>query len=272
MLLGALLSADQITGTVIDAVTSESVLLVKLATSGGEFQNNETIRFKVGIGDREIGYKDRLIRAKAVYYANNWHLESLFPIDGLQAEIAQAINNQLHEDTSTKTRRRALRDGDYIPNFALLDQNGRFSQIKQLRGKPFVLNFIFTRCMVPEMCPAATAKMSELQVVAEQNNWENLNFVSITMDPTFDSPGILNEYMQLNDLKPNNFHLLTHFDPSVVEDILYQFGILTRDENNTITHTMTTFLIDANGKIIYAKDGPRWSVDSMMKAAEPLFN
>lgn len=272
MLSSALLSADYITGTVVDADTSESVLLVKLTNAGVEFQNNETIRFKVGIGDREIDYKDRLIRAKAVYYANNWHLESIFPVDGLQAKIAQAINDQLHEDTSTKTRRRALRDGDYIPNFALLDQNGRFSQIRQLRGKPFVLNFIFTRCMVPEMCPAATTKMSELQVLAAHNGWNDLNFVSITMDPTFDSPGILNQYMQANDLKSNNFHLLTHFDSSVVEDILHQFGILTRDENNTITHTMTTFLIDSNGKIVYAKDGPRWSVNSMMKAVEPLFN
>ena len=57
----------------------------------------------MGIGDREIDYKNRLIRAKAVYYANKWHLESIYPVDGLQAEIAQAINDQLHEDTSTKT-------------------------------------------------------------------------------------------------------------------------------------------------------------------------
>ncbi|MEC8330206.1 MAG: SCO family protein, partial [Verrucomicrobiota bacterium] len=160
----------------------------------------------------------------------------------------------------------------YIPNFALLDQNGRFSQIRQLRGKPYVLNFIFTRCMVPEMCPAATTKMSQLQALAARNGWKDLNFVSITMDPTFDSPGILNQYMQANGLESNNFHFLTHFDSSVVEDILLQFGILTRDENNTITHTMTTFLIDSNGKIVYAIDGPRWSVNSMMKAAERLFN
>ena len=256
----------------IDADTSGKSLLVQVTSTGGEFHNNDTIRFKIGLGDRNIGYKDRLIRAKAVYYANNWHLESIFPVDGIQTKIARTVNNQLHENTSTKTRRRALRDGDYIPNFALLDQNGRFSQIRQLRGKPFVLSFIFTRCIVPEMCPSTTTKMSELQVLAAQYDWMDLNFVTITMDPAYDSPGILNEYMQANDLKPNNFHFLTHFDSSVIEDILYQFGILTRDENNTITHTMTTFLIDANGKIIYAKDGPRWSVDAIMKAAEPLFN
>ena len=90
MLSSALLSADYITGTVVDADTSESVLLVKLTNAGVEFQNNETIRFKVGIGDREIDYKDRLIRAKAVYYANNWHLESIFPVDGLDGILASS--------------------------------------------------------------------------------------------------------------------------------------------------------------------------------------
>ena len=65
----------------IDADTSGKSLLVQVTSTGGEFHNNDTIRFKIGLGDRNIGYKDRLIRAKAVYYANNWHLESIFPVD-----------------------------------------------------------------------------------------------------------------------------------------------------------------------------------------------
>lgn len=262
--------AGQIEGRVLEVLPEGRLLKVELTKGDGELSIGETLEFKVGLGDHAIGYAGRLVQGKAVHYASRWHLETIFPLDGPQAKAVQAVNRQLHEATATKTRRKALRKGDYIPNFGMVNQSGEFMQIKQLRGKAFILNFIFTRCSVPEMCPASSTKMSDLQDQARAKGWEGLNFVTITFDPAYDSPGILAEYMEGYDIEPEGFHLLTHADPSVVEDLLYQFGILTREENGTITHTITTFLIDGNGKIVYAKDGPRWGTQEFLKAAEKL--
>ncbi len=260
--------AGQIEGRVLE-VFSEGLQL-ELTRGDDELSKGDTMIFKIGPGDHAINYNGRLIQGKAVYYASHWHLETIFPLDGSPYRAMKFINQQLHEINATKTRRKALRKGDYIPNFGMVNQNGEFMQIKQLRGRAFILNFIFTRCAVPEMCPASSMKMAELQDRVRANGWDGLDFVTITFDPAYDSPGILKEYMQAYGIDSGNFHLLTNSDHSVVEDLLYQFGILTREENDTITHTMTTFLIDTNGKIIYTKQGSHWSVKEFLRKAKKL--
>ena len=42
--------------------------------------------FRVGSGDLMIGYQGRKIKANAAYYGKQWHLEQIFPIDGLGAK------------------------------------------------------------------------------------------------------------------------------------------------------------------------------------------
>ena len=225
--------------------------------------------FCVGSGDQTIGYVGRMIKANAVYYGNQWHLEQIFPIDGLGAKAARDVNQQLHQATAAMSRRKYVKLGEYIPNFAMIDQNGEFLQIRQLQGRPFMLNFIFTRCTVPTMCPASSTRMANMQDAAREAKLKGLHFVSITFDPDFDSPGILNQYADGYDMESENFHLLT-MSQSVVDDLLRQFGILTMEEDGTINHTMATLLIDANGRVAYRKEGANWSTKDFMEAATKI--
>ena len=215
------------------------------------------------------GYVGRKIRANASNYGNAWHLEQVFPIDGLGAKAMADINRRLHDATATMSRRKYLKQGDYIPNFAMIDEDGEILQIRQMQDKAFVLNFIFTRCAVPKMCPASSTRMELLQEKARAECIENLHFVTISFDPAFDSPGILRTYAQGYGMELENFHLLTGTQ-ELVDDLLRQFGILTIEEDGTINHTMATFLIDAKGRIAYRKEGSSWTVNEFMKAAGKL--
>jgi protein SCO1/2 len=180
-----------------------------------------------------------------------------------------ALNQQLHDATAAMSRRQYVRKGDYIPNFAMIDQNGDFVQMRELRGKAFVLNFIFTRCQAPTMCPASTTRMSEMQELAREAGMADLDFVTITFDPDFDSPGVLRNYAKGYGLENENFHLLTA-NQEVVDDLLRQFGILTMEEDGTINHTMATLLVDANGRVAYRKEGSKWTAKEFLEAAKQL--
>ena len=70
-------------------------------------------------------------------------------------------------------------------------------------------------------------------------------------------------------MEPENFHLLTG-DPSTVDDLLRQFGILTMEEDGTINHTMATLLVDVNGRVAYRKEGATWTIEEFLKAAKSL--
>ena len=228
-----------------------------------------TRTFRVGAGDLKIGYAGRMIKANAAYYGKQWHIEQIFPLDGLGAKAARDVNQQLHQATAVMSRRKYVKLGEYIPNFAMIDQHGEFLQIRQLQGKPFMLNFIFTRCTVPTMCPASSTRMADMQDAAREAELKGLHFVSITFDPDFDSPGILSQYADGYGMESENFHLLT-MSQIVVDDLLRQFGILTMEEDGTINHTMATLLVDANGRVAYRKEGATWSTKDFMEAATKL--
>jgi protein SCO1/2 len=257
-------------GRVREVLSDAGRLRIELTQSAGaELAAGDTVEFRVGAGDLEIGYVGRLIRAEAVYYSKAWHLERVFPVDGIGAKAMVDINKQLHNATSTMSRRKYVREGDYIPNFAMIDQHGDFLQIRNLRGKPFIMNFIFTRCQAAKMCPASTTRMSDLQDAARDADLEGLHFVTITFDPEFDSPGILRQYADGYEIEHDNFYLLTATQ-TLVDDLLRQFGILTMDEDGTINHTMATLLIDANGRVAFRKEGSTWSVKEFLKEAKEL--
>ena len=257
-------------GRVGEVLSDAGSLRIELTQSASaELVAGDTVEFQVGAGDLEIGYAGRLIRAEAVYYSKAWHLERVFPVDGIGAKAMVDINKQLHNATSTMSRRKYVREGDYIPNFAMIDQHGDFLQIRNLRGKPFVMNFIFTRCQAAKMCPASTTRMSDLQDAARDADLEGLHFVTITFDPEFDSPGILRQYADGYEIEHDNFYLLTATQ-TLVDDLLRQFGILTMDEDGTINHTMATLLIDANGRVAFRKEGSTWSVKEFLKEAKEL--
>lgn len=267
------LNADSfaLEGRVVKVFQDDRLFRIELTKSENtDISAGETYDFRVGADDLEIGYLGRLIKAKAVYYSSAWHLERVFPLDGVGAKAQRDLNQQLHRQVSLMSRRDYLRQGDYVPNFAMIDQDGKFLQIRELRGNAFVLNFIFTRCKVATMCPASTERMARLQDVSRESNLENLHFVTITFDPEFDSPGIMRGYGKNYKLENENFHLLTTVQKKIVDDLLRLFGILTVEEDGTINHTMATLLIDANGRIAFRKEGSKWTVEEFLEAINAL--
>lgn len=75
-----------------------------------------------------------------------------------------------------------------VPPFSLLDSGGRTVTLDDLRGRPWVADFIFTRC--GGACPAMTARMAALRRQAPGD----VVFVSITVDPVHDTPEVLGGY------------------------------------------------------------------------------
>src|SRR6185436_14296832 len=99
--------------------------------------------------------------------------------------------------------------GETIPDFALYDQEGRVVQSARFRGKQVMLNFIFSRCPVATMCPASTMKMMGTQKLARESGVNSIEFVSITLDPAYDTPAVLKVYAATRGIDTSNFSFLT---------------------------------------------------------------
>ncbi|MBI3820890.1 MAG: SCO family protein [Planctomycetes bacterium] len=80
-----------------------------------------------------------------------------------------------------------------IPNFTLMDQDGKPFGVEQLSGKLWVANFIFTSCQT--VCPKLTSAMDRVRIRAK-NMKGAVQFISFTVDPATDTIAVLDQYAQ----------------------------------------------------------------------------
>ena len=95
-----------------------------------------------------------------------------------------------------------------VPDFQLVAADGQPFGTKQLDGRVWVADFIFTTC--PEVCPLMTERMSRLQTwLRDQRLGDQVHLVSISVDPERDTPAVLTKYAAATHAKPENWTFLT---------------------------------------------------------------
>ena len=253
-----------LTGEIIKADSERLTLLVKHDEIPG-YMAPMTMEFAVTIGDVLNAREGQRIRAELVEREDGeLALEKIWPVNAVAEATVGAASGALRQDTSIRGRRAYREVGENLPDFALYDQTGKVVSAARFRGKQIMLNFIFTRCQVAQMCPLATANMTSAQRKAKEAGVTDIEFVSITLDPEYDTPGVLLTYAKQRGIDTTNFSFLTGPE-SAIKDLLTQFGVLAEFEGSILKHTVSTVLIDAQGKIIWRVDGSQWSPDEFVK-------
>ena len=78
-----------------------------------------------------------------------------------------------------------------LPDYAMVDHEGRPFTPETLKGEVWIAGFVFTRC--PSSCPAVTRGMQELYERFERNGI-GVKLVSFSVDPEYDTPAVLSAY------------------------------------------------------------------------------
>lgn len=92
-----------------------------------------------------------------------------------------------------------------VNDFALTNQTGAASSLADLRGRVWIADIIFTRC--PGPCLKMTRQMKELQDALPAAS--NTRLVTLTTDPEFDTPPVLEKYAARFDADTHRWMFLT---------------------------------------------------------------
>jgi len=84
--------------------------------------------------------------------------------------------------------------GATVPDFTLTDQSSRPVHLADFRGRVVALNFVYTRCPLPDVCPRLCAGFARLQ---KRFAGRDLALLSVTLDPQYDSPEVLAGYAKI---------------------------------------------------------------------------
>lgn len=91
------------------------------------------------------------------------------------------------------------------PEFQLTNQRGELLSSASLNGQIYVVEFFFTTC--PSICPIMTQNLLKVQSAFADE--PGLSLISITINPTFDTPEVLSDYAKKYGITHPNWHLLT---------------------------------------------------------------
>ena len=234
-----------------------------------DFMPAMTMRFEVDPGDAKNAAAGQKIRARLIRTEEGgFKLIRIWPLDPSLEGDLKAANRALQTQTKALPSGRYYGMGDDAPEFGLLNQRGEAITGDRLKGKPFFINFIFTRCPDPEMCSMSTMKMGQLQTRVEEAGID-ASFVSITLDPEFDTPGVLRQYAEAYGIEGDNFHFATG-PKTAVRNLIRSYGVTAIQNVDTIMHSMATTLVAADGSIILRSETKAWSVDEFFEAVKEL--
>lgn len=108
-----------------------------------------------------------------------------------------------------------------IPDFQLSECRGGTLSRDDLRGRPWVASFIFTRCM--STCPQITLEVKNLHDRLKESR-PDVRFVSISVDPGYDTPAVLQQYADVYSADPERWKFLTGSEADVLRLVVEGFA------------------------------------------------
>jgi len=126
-------------------------------------------------------------------------------------------------------------------------------------GAVTLLSFVYTYCTDPDGCPLAHSVFAEVRgrVLADPLLRQKVRFVSLSFDPTNDTPAAMQNYgAAFDDGSIPRWHFLTTHSMRFLKPILDSWGQdveVERDASGmptrAITHLLKVFLIDPQGRV-----------------------
>jgi protein SCO1/2 len=143
--------------------------------------------------------------------------------------------------------------------------------LEQFRGKELLITFIYTRCPLPNFCPRVTHNFAEInrQLAASTALYNKTHLLCVSFDPDNDTPPRLRAYGATYIGSDAN-DAFSHWDFAVPEKPVLQkmaeyFDVgITQSADNSITHTLSTTLIGADGKVVRFYPGNEWTVEQVV--------
>ncbi len=134
-----------------------------------------------------------------------------------------------------------------LPDFSFTERSGQALSRKDLLGRVWIADFIFTSCAGP--CPQMSRHMQRLQ--KDLSELESLRLVSFSVDPERDTPEVLRRYSERYHADPQRWLFLTGPMEQIYDIAIDGFKITVQAarENNQIIHDTRFILVDQRGVI-----------------------
>jgi protein SCO1/2 len=137
-----------------------------------------------------------------------------------------------------------------VPDFTLVNRDGRTVRRADLAGAPWIADFVFTRCV--SSCPLLSARLARLDGSLPLGS--RIRLVSFSVDPAHDTPAVLERYAR-SFAASNRWWFLTGDGEQVRRlsrqgfKLALEAGAGGQGGTEPILHSTRFTLVDADGVI-----------------------
>ena len=212
-------------------------------------------------------------------------LANLTPGDEITADVVVTQDGKYHLENIVVTKKaegsakpssqnlHLPQPGERVPDFALVNQDGKPFRMDSFKGKITLVTFIYTRCPFQDYCPLVSNNFAQIYAAARSNPslYSKIRLLSISFDPAHDTPKVLRRYgasfSKSAGAVPFDRWEFATAQPQELEKITNFFDVLYDPSQQEITHSLSTSIIGADGTIYKWYGGNEWKPADLLEDA-----
>lgn len=196
-------------------------------------------------------------------------------VDGAKSWLEDIVLIQESSDTATVgSEGVGPKAGDEVPDYRLVNQDGKIIRIHDYRGKALLLTFVYTRCQDPNQCTLMSSNFAGIdqELQKQPELYQKTHLLSISFDPEYDTPKVLRSYgaAYTGKYSEENFAHWEFASGSAdeVKGIAQYFGLRyfldSSSGKEQVVHSLRTAVIAPDGKLFKVYRGNEWKPEEIM--------
>jgi protein SCO1/2 len=202
---------------------------------------------------------------------------AIYVVDGAQSWLEQLVITKEGAAAASPVPGQVVEAmaGDEVPNYRLINQDGKAIRVHDYKGKTLLLTFIFTRCQVPDQCALMSSNFATVDqgLQKQPELYGKTHLLSVSFDPEYDTPKVLRSYGaaytgRYTDEKFDHWEFASG-SADEVKGIAQFFGLRyyteTQSGKEQVIHSLRTVVIGPDSKIIKVYRGNEWKPEEVLK-------
>jgi protein SCO1 len=163
--------------------------------------------------------------------------------------------------------------GEKVPDFALINQDGKQIHLASFRGHVLLVTFVYTRCPFPDFCPLVTRNFAQVYAATRKDPAlaSKVRLLTVSFDPEHDTPQVLRAYGETFRETAGaipfdrwQFSVAPEKDLKQVADF---FGLEFTPDGGQIVHSLSTTVISPEGTVYKWYQDNQWRPDDLVADA-----
>ncbi len=185
---------------------------------------------------------------------------------GLGSAVAQGAPSPFEPDAAIAYSQAAV--GREVANGAFVDREGRPVRLSDFRGKPLVVNLVFTACA--QSCPVVVQSLARaVDVAADGLGADSFSVITVGFDAANDTPARMRAYAHSQGVDRPNWRFLSA-DAETLERLLDDLGFVYSPSPLGFDHIAQVSVLDADGRVHQQVYGANFTPPALVEPLKAL--